>query len=332
MPFAMLGLYFPVKEFCREEEHGAAWVIAVFVWVGLFITVRNLLNFRAIILTATEAWQVADARPGLNEMQILVPLLAALILMLFARKWLPRTGLLALFIALLAALVMTKARGYWGDFIFGVGVLFFLLHGRYRGRLLLLIVGSTGVIVFLALAFFGPLVELVVTGTADRFSTLGTALTEDRSLVNRFIETQAIWEHIKQNPILGHGFGTTFTYFDIVFVGTRTKSFVHNGFVALWFKLGIGGLLLMLWAWGGAIWQALKVYWDEGLPRPYRIIALIMAVSLIAIIPSANTSNPFILIDQVYTFTLQLAVACGVYQRFARPSADSPLAAPNPTP
>lgn len=321
--FAMLGLYFPVKELCRQERYGPEILLAVLLWIGLFLAVRHFLNFRAIILAATEAWHVADARPGLNEMQLLVPSLFALVLLIHERTWLRRLLLLGAFLLLVGALVLTKARGYWIDFAFGAVVLTMLLRGRHRWRLIFLMVGGMTGVAVLAFVLFGPLAELIVSGTARRFASLGTAFTEDRSLVNRFIETRAVWDGIKQNPLLGYGFGTTFSYFDINYLTTRTKAFIHNGYIALWFKIGLGGMLLMLFAWAGATWQGLKAYWDQRVPLRHRLFALSAGLSLIAITPSAGTSNPFILMDQVYTFTLQLAFAAGIYQRYLLPNPPS---------
>lgn len=322
--FAMLGFYFPVKELCRHERYGPEIVLVTFFWVGLFIAVRNFINFREIILAATEAWQVADARPGLNEMHLLIPCLFALVLLIYQRSWLRRIGAAVAFVVLVSALVLTKSRGYWIDLAFGISVLTILLRGRYRWRLILTMVGGAGSILLLAYLFFGPLFDLVLSGTINRFGTLSTALAEDRSLVNRMIESEAIWEGIKRNPILGYGFGTTITYFDLNFLTTRTKSFMHNGYIALWFKQGPITLLVILFAWFGTIRQGLKLYWDQRAPQRHRILALGAALTLIAIIPSVSTSNPFIVIDQVYAFALQLSLTAGLYQRYAHESSARP--------
>lgn len=314
--FAMLGLYFPVKELCRQERYGPEIVLAIFFWLGLFVAIRNLLNFREIILAATEAWQVADARPGLNDMQLLIPGLASLVLLLNERTWFRRLLLLGAFLLFTGSLILAKSRGFWIDFAFGVFLLLFLLQGRQRWHLIIFLVGGASVMIALVLTFFGPLADLVFAGTIKRFDTLDTALTQDRSLVNRFIESRAVWDGVRKNPILGYGFGTTFSYFDINFLTTRTKSFIHNGYIALWFKLGLGGLTLMIFSWASAAWHGLKVYWTKTVPRRHRGFALIAALTLLSLIPSVGTSNPFMLMDQVFMFTLQLAFACGLYQRY----------------
>lgn len=329
--FTMLGLYFPVKELCRQKHYGPEIIAGVFFFVGLFIAIRNFFNFKEIILAATEAWQVADARPGLNEMHLLIPAILALVLLLHVRRWIPRLALTVAFLVLVSALVLTKSRGYWIDFAFAIAVLAVLLRGRYRWRLILAVIGGTAGLVLVALLFFGPLFDLVLSGTLNRFGTLGTAFTEDRSLVNRMIESSAIWEGIKQNPILGHGFGTTISYFDLNFLTTRTKSFMHNGYIALWFKQGLLVMLLMLFAWFGAAWQGLKLYWNEKAFRHHRLLALGASLSLIAIIPSVGTSNPFIVIDQVFAFALQLGLAAGLYQRYTHADAPSPRSNSHPS-
>lgn len=314
--FAMLSAYFPVKELCRQERYGPESILAVFFWLGLFAAVRNLLNFREIIMFATEAWQVSDARPGLNDMQLMIPGLASLVLLVNERTWPRRLLLLGAFLLFTGSLVLAKSRGFWINFAFGVFLLLFLLRGRYRWRLIFLLVGGSAVLITLVLTFFGPLAELIFAGTVKRFGTLETALTQDESLVNRFIESSAVWEGIRQNPVLGHGFGTTFTYFDILHLATLTKAFIHNGYIGLWFKFGLGGMMLLLFSWASSAWQGLKVYWMQTIPARHRTYALIASLNLISLAPSFGTSNPFMLMDQVLMFTLLLAFAAGLYQRY----------------
>lgn len=321
--FAMVWLYFPIKEFCRQERYGPEIILGVLLWLGVFVAVRNLLNFREIILAATEVWQVSDARPGLNDMQLLIPGLATLVLLLYERDWLRRLLLLGGFLLFTSGLVLAKSRGFWIDFAFGVFLLVVLLRGRHRWRLILLIVVGSGTMLALVFTFFGPLADLVIAGTLKRFDTLGSAFTQDRSLINRFIESGAVWDGIKKNPFLGYGFGTTFSYFDINFLTTRTKAFIHNGYLALWFKLGLGGLLVLLFSWASAVWHSLKVYRAEAVPTSHRVLALIGAVTLLSLVPSFSTSNPFMLMDQVLMFAVLLAFAGGLYQRYHAESTDA---------
>ena len=336
--FIMTALYFPVKELCRQERYGPEIILAVLFWLGMFVAVRNLLNFREIVLAATEAWQVSDARPGLNDVQLLIPGLASLVLLLYERTWTRRLLLLGAFLLFTSGLVLAKSRGFWINFAFGVFLLLFLLRGRQRWQLAVFLIGGASAMFVLVLTFFGPVAELVIEGTTKRFSTLGDALTQDRSLINRFIESNAVWERIRQNPVIGHGFGTTFSYFDINFLTTRTKSFVHNGYLALWFKLGLGGIVLLLFTWVSVVWHSLKVYWTVTIPARHRVLALVAAITLLSLVPSFATSNPFMLMDQVFMFTLLLAFGGGLYQRYFDRSLDddsppggSTVVAPRPS-
>ncbi len=316
LTFLMVLFYFPIKDACSRYRYAPDLVFASMLWYGVFVAFRNALGFREALESAARLIEISGARAALNEVHLLVGVLSMLIFLVTAYRWRTRVLLLFPFLFFVAALLMTKARGFWVDALFGILILFFLLSTRERGRLLIFSIGGLVLFAFLVTVVFSGIGRLLVQGVLDRFSTLETAAVADISLVNRFNETASVWEKIRVNPILGYGLGASHTYYDWVYRATLTRPFVHNGFVALWFKFGVWGLLVTVTLWVGAIWAGIKAYRSVWAPLRYRAYALSAAVSLIAILPSTNTSSPFFLDDSLLSFVMLTALCTGLYERF----------------
>jgi O-antigen ligase len=212
-------------------------------------------------------------------------------------------------------LIITKARGYWIDAAFGIFILMLIIERHHKLRLSALI--SIGPIVAFALITlaFGNLGFLLIEGVIDRFSTLETAAVTDISLVNRFNEAAHVWDKIQRNPFLGYGLGAEFSFYNWIYRSTLTGTFIHNGYVALWFKLGLPGLLLMIIFWWSTALKGYMIYAQGSCPDKYRMIALAASVSLISIFPSVNTSSPFFMDDQMLSMTILAGLCTGLYER-----------------
>ncbi len=312
---SMLAFYFPVKELCLRYRHGPTLVLGLILWLGFFITAGKYLNYRETLLNATQAWEVVRGRAPSYEMFVMIPSLILLVLLITVKRWSHRLVLLVGFFFFFIGLLMTQSRGYWADFAFGSLILLLLIPLSQKKRLLLFgLYAGTGTFV-VALLLFGDLVPLILAGLLDRLLSIGSAASKDVSMLNRFLEYKAVWERIRINPILGYGPGVSYRYFDIVYGLSITKSFTHNGFLALWYKYGLLGLLAMIFVWLRNIWGAIRVYRTPTAPPRWRLQGLIAGVCLMALLPASNTSPPFFLALNVLMLTLLMGWASGLYQR-----------------
>ncbi len=307
----MLAFYFPVKEQCARSQRGTLIVLGIIFWFALFVSLRNVLEYRAALSSATKLYQIATGRVALNEVLLMMPALAFLVMLLYARRWHTGVVLLGCFMIVFAGLILTQSRGYWAAFLLGGMALFVLTDRRRKGRILLLMFGGMAVVFLLGLLLFADFMTTIVGGVIERFSSLGTAITSDVSLVNRFYETAAVWERIQTNPILGHGVGAPYQYFNITVDATRAWAFVHNGYAGLWFKFGLVGLGLMLYFWGRSIWNGVRLFRMQTAPRLLRLAGLSAALCLIGEALVANTSNPFLISDATLMIALWGSLASG---------------------
>lgn len=315
--FLMFAFYFPVKEACRRHKIAPYLVAGVIVWFGVFVATRNFLNFRQILLGATEVWQVADARPGFNELHLMVAPLILLVLTLMVRERKAQALFLALCLFTFAGLVLTKSRAFWVAIALGVFALFVLFERVQRRRMIALLGMGTVVCAGLTIVFFGDLAVVLLQGLVNRFGTLESATTQDVSLVNRFNEATAVWAHIKSNPWLGYGLGAPYEYYSWVYLATLRWTYIHIGYLGLWFKLGLWGLGGMLFFWARATWQGLTVYRNASAAPLHRALGLSAVSALIAMTLTTITHNPFMTMDTMIVFAMLTGIAVGLSQRYA---------------
>jgi O-antigen ligase len=310
--FSFLAFFFPFREACERSRRGPWVLVGILVLLGTYAMGQNLLLLNRTFTDATALWQIARGRIAMNEMPLLVGALFALVLSLAVRPRAYRLGFLLLFGALTAALIAAQSRAYYVDFVLGLLVLGVAI-GRVHRRALLTssVVGVAG-LVAIAFLFLGDYVMLVTYGLIDRALSIGTATTDDISLINRFFETEAAWALVLQNPVLGYGPGTVFGFFDAIYQETWVKPYVHNGYLMLWFKFGIVGLLAILVVWARAIAVSFRTARDAATPAPLQLLGVATGACLIAIIPSHFSAATFSTGDTVMIFTLLCGLASGL--------------------
>lgn len=312
--FSMLGFYFPIREVCERYRWGPWLVVGFVLYLGLFSLVRNVAMFSSALSGAEHAWQVARGRVPMNEMLLLVPALGCLGFAAhepLGRRWALYTAGFALFTV---GVILTQWRAYYVDLAVGAALFFVLLGWRQRGRLTLATALSGAIGLGFGYLVFGDLMTLLVTGILDRILSIGTSTTADISLLNRLLETESVWDRIRQNPIVGYGIGTTFSFFDSIYEATWTKSYAHNGYLTLWFKFGIIGLGLILWTWGASITSSYRT-WRRGATDAERTLGVVLAVVLISLIPSHFVSATFSTSDTVMMFAILTGTTAGLAHR-----------------
>ena len=312
----MLAFYFPVKEACVRYRHGAAAVLAVLLLIGTFVAVRNVVNYQAVLLHTARLGE-AGGRVVTNDNLLMAASLVSLVFLTFARRWRERLVLAPFFLLFFGGLILTQSRGYWVAFAAGTLFMFVVIDGRHRRRMLALGLAGGVLLAALGAIFLGDFLLSVLDGLVGRVASLGTAVTADLSLVNRFRESAAAWEYIERNPILGHGLGVPYTFYDLILGVTNKNSFIHNGYVGLWYRFGVWGLALVLFYWARSAWHGLRAFRMQPGPSVPPLSGLAAAVVLAAFTLSTVTSNPFHLNDATFIFGVLTGLGSGAYRRLA---------------
>jgi O-antigen ligase len=308
----MLLFYFPARDLASRSRRGAYAVAGVVLFIGLAATLRNIFNYRAIILSAVMEWQQNLGRVTTNEVFLVFSGLLLLALAAAAER--PRVRHLALILVPLpvAALVITQSRAFWVDFAFGVLLLMIRLQGPARRRVLVTTSLGVACVSAAVVVMFPTAIDAIVSGLLHRVSSLGSAATTDISLRGRFYETAAVWRLIQQNPALGHGLAAPVFFYEIISDVTLRRPFMHNGYVGLLFKGGLIGTLPLLFSLGAFIVRAWRLRVDR-LPPGLRALGAFCGPALVAILPSSATSIHFYLADTMLMTALAAGLAAGLW-------------------
>ncbi len=313
LSLSLLAFYFPVREAVERYSKGLYAMIGVIAWIGLYVLVRNVLNYQEIVMNATYAWQVTRGRAVTNESLLMVPAFISMVYFLYAREWKSRLLTAAIFLAFFGGLILTQSRGYWISFLLGSAFILFIVPPRMKVRLVAAGLLSGLGVLLIAYLVIGDYALLIVTGLFNRFLSIANAVTSDLSLVNRLRESASVWEYIIHNPILGHGMGTTYRFYDLTFEFTFQRAFIHNGYIALLFKFGVWGLGMMLYFLGCIVRRAVRIFRSRTAPEYARLACLGVAAAFAGFTLSANTSNPFYINDAMFIFAVITGIVGGCF-------------------
>jgi O-antigen ligase len=318
LALSVLSLFFPIRDVCTRYPHGHLVMTGALMAVVTFAALRNLAQYQEIVLSAQQAWQFTTARVWVNDSLMMTGSVMGMVMTLFARRMMHKVGFGLIFAASLVALVMTQSRGFWVAFLVGAVVIFLMVDRRRKVQVLVAGALSAVAVGAVAALWLSEFLPLIVAGLTDRFGSLGTATTADISLVNRFVESRAVFTKILLNPVVGYGIGVPFSFYDITWDATMTGTFIHSGYLSLWYRFGIFGLVFVLFFWATAAWNGLRTFRGSVNSLSLRACGLATAAVLIAYILPAQTSNPFVLIDSLFLFTCLSAIAGGVRIRAER--------------
>ena len=296
-----LFLYFPIRKHLSTKQFRRLLFTALLLLVA-YVVIRNLINYRLLISQAVMSWQAENARVASNEF---VLLFGASFFMSFAAITTSRIKQIAstaLFLVLIGTLILTQSRGYWLAFLLSAISIFFVVNkkGRLRIVLTFLVISSGSIII--ATLFFGNLLDIALNGLAARFQTLGSGKL-DISLLERLLESKTVLELILNSPVTGYGLGVEFSKKILFFNHFISTSYVHNGYLAAWYKFGVLGFTTIMLIWGIIIKNSYQLYKysTHGLTR---IIALTICGTMIGVLLVNNTSPQTLTFESILFITI----------------------------
>lgn len=315
----MVGFFFPIREACARHRHGVKVLLLVAVVLSIYVVFRNLLLYQAALHNSDQLIGVIQGRVIANDHIMTASSLFAFVFLLHALSIRRAAMYLIVFLLCFTGLLLTLSRGFWLAFALGLLFLFVVVERRHRVNIVLY--GSTAALPLLAvgLFFFGDYVLLFLGGLLDRLVSIKGSLTKDLSMLGRIYESRGAIARIAENPLLGHGVGVPFSFHSILTRTTVSQTFMHNGYLSLWYRFGLVGTGLVLYWWGRSLWCGLRCYRITEAPLALRLAGLGAAASLVAFTLSAMTSNPFYHKDYLFGLAYIMGLACGTYARINDP-------------
>lgn len=201
--------------------------------------------------------------------------------------------------------IYTYMRAQWVAMIIGIGLILIVLIPKFRQRQArAVIIVVCAALVFAGMIVGAPLSQIssspFVAGVSERFGSILTPsdTSETQSLQWRSFEIQKALEAIREQPLIGVGLGNRYRSLSAyaseasgsltdgrVDSGrvSRFTRYVHNSYVSIAVKMGISGLIVLLWFCAAVLIKGFQVY--RGMPDSgYKGVILGVLVAFVGLL------------------------------------------------
>ncbi len=245
--FIGIYTYFPLRRYLTKPNF-RKMLMSILILILAYVLIRNFYYYQKIILQAVVSWQAEKARVATNELIIVSGLSIFLSYYSLSHNKVIQIFSYLLFFLFLLSLIITQSRGFWIAAFLSSCSIFVLSTKESKKRIFVSFFITLTIVTLSAFIFFNDLVYLIVNALSERFQSIGSG-TQDTSLYDRWLETKTIFSLVIQNPIAGYGLGTEFTRKVVVFDHFIRTSYIHNGYLAVFYKFGILGFFLTSFIW-----------------------------------------------------------------------------------
>jgi O-antigen ligase len=235
--------YYPIKDFLKKKKKNLNIIIAALLSLTIIITLYYLYSYTNKMALAQQFFQVYGNRMASNEDLFMISILIVYPLIFTTTSRKTRLFFIGIFGMFIVGLLVTFTRSYLFLTILGLLIIPFFMEKNHRKRMYLLLIELAIVALLILFLLFNKYAKILFEGIIYRY--LGTG-KGDMSLMQRIIESQALYKVVEENPFLGYGLGATFRRYDLWFELHRLVYYAHNAYLYLWFKLGIPGLVCFM--------------------------------------------------------------------------------------
>lgn len=303
----VLGFYFPIRETVRRDPDAIVPLVGAFVAAAMYLAGRNLFLYYSGLQNAEALYQIVFNRARAGERVYAIALIGAI-----AYAVRPGARVRERALAFLIAVVTTGAvvggmsRTIWIAVLPALAVQLFLYDSKeWRSVALFLLLAGASLLTVIPL-FAGSAFDAIVMGLSFRAESIGTSMSQDVSLINRFYEWRAAIQAGLQSPILGRGFGVPYEFYDLLVKGTSLRPFSHSTYVGVFYRHGLVGLVLIVSIYLAAVWRSFCMARSETGLRRTIAIASLSAIVLLSI--SISTEGTLLITDGSYALMYPLAL------------------------
>lgn len=246
---------FAVANLIRTREQARRLIYGIFaigILVAALIVLQVGFGFSLPIILPSYFKTDLLARayhPGFNA--VFPTLMTLVCLLAFPRS---RPQWIAIWLAVFVlglSLTISLGRNIVASTLLALFAAFLLLSSSQKARWLenMLILAALAVGTFGLLQIVAPSASVLSypEALAERFAHffVTNPMSPEETALWRIRETGFAWEHITQHPLLGIGVETA--YRPAFFQGDTLQSYIHNGYLWIWLKTGLVGLIPFLW-------------------------------------------------------------------------------------
>lgn len=294
------ALFFVVENLVRNRTQLKRLIWGVFVigFCTALLIVLQTISFISFFQTDSSSSSQLLQRafhPGFNS--ILMTILAFVCLLGEKSRFSKEVWIWFALLILGSSILLSLGRNIILSISITLLVLLLIMEKHRRIRLIksLLILVLASLCAFNLLRILAPSAEILdyPQALADRFVHLFTTdpLSSKETLLWRIQETQYAWEKIIESPFLGIGLKTE--YRPEFYEGDSLTSYIHNGYLWLWLKLGLPGLISFLWMLLAFLLHALR-YWKNISDQFIGLSSLGFVMAIFAIVFSNFVAPGFV--------------------------------------
>jgi O-antigen ligase len=299
--YSAVFFYFVYKYYFSDAQF-RRWFFAALLFVFLFVIIRTYFAYYTAMISVVAEWEFNFVRGAGNENILLFGAICVLSFLLHLKQATYKYLLSILLVFTLGAIIATLTRGLWVVTLFSFGLIYLLVQGAERKKFITILI-STLSLILLAGAIYWDFTLFVFELLSLRFSSIGTG-TQDISLLERVLETKAVFDMILTNPIAGYGLGSEYLRHNLLMQNTMGYTFyIHNGYLAVWFKFGLFGLLTLLAYCGFLFHRGYRMYKHSSTFFD-RVVGLVTVVYLTAATVLNITTPVFLSFEGMFVLIL----------------------------
>ena len=303
--FPILSVYFKAKE--EVYTRLISVVTAAFLWLGIeTLFILYIFTHNISVMTDLYLWLrrtgVAEITPTLGSwprifIQSQIYAAIALVTIPFISSVKNKAAWVLMILAWSVSL-LSMSRSFWLAIIvaLALGLLIQLIFNGWRklwSKVFIIVLSALASILLILIIALFPIPK-PSSFSANPFLNRVSLDSNEAAVASRWSLLPVLWQEILKSPLIGFGYGKTITYkssdprvLQISPSGQYTTYAFEWGYLALWLKLGILGLLAYLALFFTAIYQGIRK-WREG-----DVLAGILALGLF-ILAIVNFFTPYL--------------------------------------
>lgn len=306
--------YFPIRENFADKKN--------LIYFGIIFSISIFINslgqiydyYKGISAGLQYAYQLlSSTKIRINQTLFSFMILSASLFMLIKQKFVTRIWLTILIVFSSIALITTFSRTFWLITLVVFGIYLLVLPLKHKIRLVLSGLIVLGSIFAASQLFFKERADIAIQVIENRFLSTSKG-SKDLSLIARMKEYETVIGKIKEYPLQGNGFFKQFRFYDVLEQETNTTTTIHNGYLFLFYRVGIPmGLLFIFCVFYFFIKSLKNIYLIDDLF--YKFVAIASMTGLIVMIISGFTSSQFLYRDGTFLFAISFALVEISYQQ-----------------
>lgn len=304
--------YMPIRYYLKTEKD---WLILLgcMIFSAVWVTVSVVLFYQLLVKSSMYAYQLTGLRHN-HAIGIATIAGCATVLVRSKLRFIWQLILAGSIAACFVGVVASFGRTGMLAAVISLVVVLLLSHWKGTLRVLMYMVLSFAAVSAVVTVKFGSVAPIIGKVLSNRVLSSSKGL-KDPTVIQRLQEKNKVLELIAKSPEFGHGINVEYAYYDSLLRYSWKHTYVHNGYVGMFFKVGVAlGILFYLLI---VVHLFRLVYVLFVVRKGEGLVYLRVSCALIVFLFAAHlTETQFFWKQSSYAFALSLALYYYTVDRF----------------